>query len=75
MPKTDLDTTLDMAERLRESIEQQTFQFDDVNIQFTISLGVAVIDSDSSSLDQLVQKADNALYKAKNIGRNQVVSI
>ncbi|WP_144209517.1 tetratricopeptide repeat-containing diguanylate cyclase [Shewanella donghaensis] len=75
LPKTDLDTALDIAERLRESIEQQTFQFDDVNIQFTISLGVAVIDSDSSSLDQLVQKADNALYKAKNNGRNQVVSI
>jgi len=57
-----------LAEGFHEQVEQLT---DDVVGQVTVSLGVAEWNK-SESADQLLNRADQALYKAKNSGRNRI---
>jgi len=61
-----------IADRLRHSIEEQFFQFDDVTIEFTISLGVATLNEHTTTLLGLMKQADDALYRAKFSGKNKV---
>nr|WP_283108236.1 GGDEF domain-containing protein [Shewanella electrodiphila] len=74
LPNTDLDQAVEVAERLRISIEQHQFKFNDITLEFTISLGVSIKHDDSDNLAQMIKAADAGLYKAKNSGRNQVFS-
>lgn len=62
---------LALAERLRQSIADQPFQTDAGAIRVTVSLGVATSDG-QTLLDALIRLADEALYRAKNHGRNRV---
>jgi len=62
------------AERLRESIENDAFKIKDLEINVTISLGVAFLTAAGESLSEVISNADKALYKAKQTGRNKVVS-
>jgi len=74
MPETDAANAMQVAERLRRSIADLVFQFGDVSRSITISVGVANSHSeDEISLDDLLARADNALYRAKDNGRNCVV--
>ena len=57
-----------VAERLRESIQNTSFH---TNMQHTISVGVATMRADDTP-HTLVARADDALYHAKEIGRNRV---
>ncbi len=60
-----------MAERLRKAVENHAFSFYGESIPVTISLGVhALDDGNVSSPIDLVMKADEYLYRAKNAGRN-----
>jgi len=74
LPGTVLDAAVTFAERVRKAIEAHTFTFDGGAINRTSSFGVAgwphprVVDSDS-----LVRAADDALYVAKETGRNKVI--
>ena len=43
-------------------------------LQLTISLGVARLETDDSALDELLQRADAALYRAKHEGRDRVAA-
>lgn len=61
-----------VAERVRATIEAHTFEFEGTRIPITISLGVAVRQPAGIEWQQLFEKADEALYKSKNRGRNQV---
>jgi diguanylate cyclase (GGDEF)-like protein len=60
------------AERFRKFVEQQTLTLENNVTTVTISLGVACLDLDSKSKDQLLNEADQALYAAKRGGRNRV---
>jgi len=51
---------------------EQVIHYDGELIAITISLGVATISSDMEPLDQLLARADAALYDAKESGRNQL---
>ena len=63
-----------ILDRLRTSIENRKFKIEaDEEINVTISIGAAKID-DYVSLDTAVSRADENLYKAKNKGRNRVIS-
>uniref|UniRef100_UPI00311E37D6 GGDEF domain-containing protein n=1 Tax=Halopseudomonas sp. TaxID=2901191 RepID=UPI00311E37D6 len=67
---------LDMiAERLRESFCQHVFELEDGPLDVTISLGTALADAQSIEPggQNLIERADAALYRAKNEGRNRVV--
>jgi diguanylate cyclase (GGDEF)-like protein len=72
-PGCDLDTAVKQAERLREVICVQPVCVADVNISITMSIGVAMAWDDAQP-GQLLQAADEALYVAKNGGRNRVAA-
>jgi len=61
-----------LAERIRASIESHTIAFDMETLKITASLGVSTL-RDNDTLESFVQRADKAMYTAKNRGRNQVV--
>jgi diguanylate cyclase len=71
--ETDADGAMVLTERLRSAIEAMTVVHEDYKIQFTISLGVAPWDADLVSHEQWIDCADQALYEAKDSGRNQVI--
>jgi diguanylate cyclase (GGDEF)-like protein len=59
--------------KLRLAIEEQALiQFEGKTIRITISIGVAMLEDSDSSLDHLLNRADQAMYAAKAAGRNQV---
>ena len=64
---------LKIAERFRANVEKLCIQLtDDIDINVTISLGVTEILPDDSSMQEAWKRADQALYRSKNMGRNQV---
>ena len=75
MPETDLKAAVMVAERLRQSVAGEPFNIHTAGERqpITISLGVAVAQP-GDTVDTLLQRADDALYEAKNGGRNKVVA-
>jgi diguanylate cyclase (GGDEF)-like protein len=61
-----------VAERIRKAMEEKSVAAYDEDLKVTISIGVSAFPQDSSDLNTLVDKADQALYKAKESGRNRV---
>ncbi len=74
LPETSFDDAVIVAERLRQAVSEKTFLYDGKEIKVTLSLGVTEAKA-SFSLEEIIKKADDALYEAKNTGRNKVVSI
>lgn len=73
LPEADLEQGFVVAEKLRVILSQQTFAVDEQRrIGITASFGVSARVGDEN-LDHLIRLADEALYSAKNGGRNQVV--
>jgi diguanylate cyclase (GGDEF)-like protein len=75
IPNADKETARLMANRLRKVVEKAEFEHEDSLPQgrFTISLGVAEYPTDAQSREELIEKADQALYQAKSRGKNRVV--
>jgi diguanylate cyclase (GGDEF)-like protein len=71
LPMTDLAKAEEVAQRIRESVKSLTVDFDGTEINVTLSLGVAV-HRPEESMDDLLRRADEALYRAKESGRNRV---
>ena len=72
LSETGGEAGMQIAERLRQAIEASSFVFhDSALIRFTVSVGVALC-HDGDSLDSLLARADDALYRAKHAGRNRV---
>ncbi len=71
---TELDAGLEVAERLRHAIESTAFA--GINRQVTASIGIAYLtpSRERLSIEQIIQRADIALYNAKESGRNRVVA-
>lgn len=69
----DRNEALRIAENLRESISAQPIDIQGITLNLTISIGVSEFNGKESP-DQTVDRADTALYKAKNAGRNRVES-
>ncbi len=61
---------IQVAERLRSSIEHSVFKAYDEKVSSTISIGIASFPEDGVDENSLIESADNALYKAKQKGRN-----
>ncbi len=72
LPDTDLAGARVMAEKIRARVEDIEIAFDDVMISFTISLGVTEAHADDATFDDILARADEALYAAKSGGRNRV---
>jgi diguanylate cyclase (GGDEF)-like protein len=63
-----------IAEKLLFLIREHSFTIDGHDIQISVSIGVTSYTSELKDFDQMMKIADKALYKAKNNGRNQVLS-
>lgn len=73
LPETAADRALDVAERLRATIAAAHVSLaGGLPLQFTVSVGVATLDDQDANIDVLLNHADQALYRAKNEGRNRV---
>ncbi|MGZ3238423.1 MAG: GGDEF domain-containing protein, partial [Burkholderiaceae bacterium] len=72
-PETDIDGTAIIAERLR--ILVQNLKMPEINdlSNVTISLGVAMLSPSDTDISQTINRADKALYQAKQQGRNKVI--
>lgn len=68
------DFALKLAERVRRAVESAEIQFNEITLKSTISLGVATKTDRDTSLEEMIQYADEALYTAKQEGRNTVRS-
>jgi diguanylate cyclase (GGDEF)-like protein len=79
LPETLLPGASQIAERLRQSVADLSIPVcrvngdSSVNLRITVSVGVAHMLPEISSLDALIHRADQALYRAKDSGRNRVV--
>uniref|UniRef100_UPI002D0053E5 PleD family two-component system response regulator n=1 Tax=Bradyrhizobium sp. TaxID=376 RepID=UPI002D0053E5 len=76
MPETDIQVAGLIAERLRRSIAGETFAVNKgtKRIDVTISIGLATLDRKDEPVADVLKRADTALYRAKNDGRNRVVA-
>lgn len=74
LPETDINGALVICEHIREAIAEQTIQSGDDTIQCTVSMGLARLSEELDNYMQWLQKADRALYQAKEGGRNRCVT-
>jgi diguanylate cyclase (GGDEF)-like protein len=61
-----------LSERIREAIEKSILISGENKISITVSIGMTLSQSDDTSWEKVLDRADNALYQAKNTGRNKV---
>ena len=74
LPETDGPGSLQVAERIRENIAQARFAVGNaLDLRVTVSIGLCAM-SEGETLEQLLIRADTALYEAKRGGRNRVVN-
>jgi two-component system cell cycle response regulator len=71
-PECELDGAAALAAKLRALFAEQPFECGREPSQVTCSFGVAAVDAGTSRLEDLVDAADRALYRAKNGGRDRV---
>lgn len=81
LPNTSQNASLIWAERMRERAEESLRRPDDGKVTISIGVATLLVEAESSmdtaiqvASDKLFKKADNALYEAKNAGRNHVVT-
>jgi diguanylate cyclase (GGDEF)-like protein len=72
LPMTSKDGAIFAAERIRKSLENKKIRAFDELLTVTVSIGVASYPQDSNSGQDLIDKADWALYRSKQTGRNKV---
>lgn len=73
LPECDLAAVHVAAERLRSAVGETPIESPAGALEVTVSIGAAVSSPDTVSLDELIESADEALYLAKEAGRNRVV--
>ena len=72
LPETASDQAYIALERLRQELASRPIDYNETAIPITISCGIASLAGKTESLDQLMERADQALYQAKQVGRNCV---
>jgi diguanylate cyclase (GGDEF)-like protein len=74
LPGTKLLEAQIAAEKLRQAVQTRAFPFQEIVVPVTVSVGVAELCPHKDTAEGLVARADAALYKAKEQGRNRVVA-
>jgi len=74
LPDTQLDQAMQLAERLRGITENKLMPIENKKISITTSIGLTMANSGETT-EQVIQRADRALYIAKDSGRNKVVRL
>ena len=73
MPETNIEGAIIPVQRLRRMVEEYDFEYNGTKAKVTISIGLTMNYQDFNSAADLLKSADDALYKAKEEGRNRVV--
>ena len=75
LPDTEAEVAMKVAERLRKAVSSRAFPLNDGKgaLPVTISAGIVSFSSPGDTLEALLKRADEALYKAKREGRNRVI--
>lgn len=76
LPGTSLEQAVSVGNKLRELITKSTLSSRDnkLNLKISFSVGVASLFAEDDNIDNLIKRADDALYLAKRRGKNQVVT-
>lgn len=72
LPETDMKEAKVVAERIRRQTQLKYIQAYGELLKVTLSIGIAIFPDDSSNIEKLIDQADQALYRAKQAGRNKV---
>jgi len=72
LSETDKETVRFAAERIRRAIEDKRIRAYDEELKITVSIGISTFPFDGKDIKTLIDKADAALYRAKETGRNRV---
>ncbi len=72
LPETSLEGAATLAEMLRQKVAEHSFVFQADSIRVTISIGIALLMENDRQANDLIKRADEKLYQAKNSGRNRV---
>ena len=70
LPDYQIESAIKKAELILQTIRSAVFVTEDIQLKFTVSLGVAEL-MPKESIDHWVKRADAALYESKNTGRNR----
>ena len=73
MPGASLDDAFGRAEQIRQALESMQVKYGETQLKATFSAGVAGYPMHGSTLEGVIRIADDALYEAKQAGRNRVV--
>jgi diguanylate cyclase (GGDEF)-like protein len=73
LPDTPVANVEFVSERIRRLVEKCTVVYDEIDISFTISIGIAGFKQTHADSTQWLDSADKALYQAKESGRNRVI--
>jgi diguanylate cyclase (GGDEF)-like protein/PAS domain S-box-containing protein len=74
LPETTIQEAQILAERILKATNALEISLDGQAIRFTVSIGLIELDQDDTSLNKVMHRADLAMYKAKEQGRNQIVT-
>ena len=74
LPAYDVEAAAALAEQIRLAVETAGLEKDGISLKPTISIGVAAYPDTGEKLLELVANADEALYRAKAMGKNCVAS-
>ncbi|MDO8939740.1 MAG: diguanylate cyclase [Methylicorpusculum sp.] len=74
LPETDLEKAVEVAERLRSYIAESPIFFESgaLPLSISVSIGVTTLQDHNGNINDLLNRADQALYRAKSAGRNRV---
>lgn len=72
LTETDSSPARFVAERIRQIIEQRQFRIYDEDLKVTISIGISTFADDAKEPLAIIEEADQALYRAKQEGRNRI---
>ena len=73
MPETNIEGALIPVQRLRRSVEEYDFDYNGVKSKVTVSIGLTMNFQDFKTSSEMLKSADEALYRAKESGRNRVI--
>ena len=74
LPETDKNHTVILADKIRQLIQIHKFIYEKSQPlgNITVSIGVSSYPADATKINELIERADNALYRAKSEGKNRV---
>jgi len=72
LPDCNIDGGIEIAKRIQNSLMQNSLIVKDKELKVTLSIGISMLTSENETFEQLINKADQAMYAAKENGRNRI---